>query len=545
MSSSTLSEPVMPEGIAMDLDEVEVAPVRAGGVASLPSDVQKHLVTGTSAVAAGVLLERGTGFIGNLLSARLGGASVFGTYSLGIGTANNIATYAAGGIGATATRFSGKYPYDSREYPEFAKALALVALVSTLLAAAALWLGAAPLAHLLHKPELTAFLRWTAVSAAGVIVLECARGFFVGQRKIAALLVLSISVGIGMLTLVPMAARAGSATAMIVLQGSVAAGAVMVCLLLRKQLRLVSGDTKQPTKGLRSMLREIWSFGFVQLAGMIGSNLAGWWLTTLVARGDTTLTQVGFFAIASQLRNLAGIAPSLLTEGSYAVMASPDHAEARTPHHVMAVCGYASLLVSVVLASVGIVASPWLLRMLYGPAFHGAVTAVSLALAVAVVHMANAPAAARLTIVSIRATAMINTLWAVFVAIGATVVLLHRGSAANGLAIILAAHLMSSCVVLLVLQRRDHLPTGVAWTYLFGSLGTVALAVLSAVRDTHAAQTMAYTAGMALLTLLLTGTLFQIGRRHGWLPSGAAVQQLVRSMMRRAGLGRATGGSHV
>ena len=76
--------------------------------ASILGSSAAYLLSGTSALGAGVVVERGCGFIANVLAARFGGASTFGTYSLAIATANNISTYAAGGIGSTAIRFSGK-----------------------------------------------------------------------------------------------------------------------------------------------------------------------------------------------------------------------------------------------------------------------------------------------------------------------------------------------------------------------------------------------------------------------------------------------------
>src|SRR5205085_6613434 len=136
----------------------------------------------------------------------------FGAYALGISTANNISTYAAGGIGSTAVRFSGKYSYGSAGYATLARALAIVSMVSAAIAMIALWVGAAPIAHLLHKESLTSMLRWASVSAGGIILLECARGFFVGQRRLPALLLLSVLVGVGMVTLLPLTAAMHNAT---------------------------------------------------------------------------------------------------------------------------------------------------------------------------------------------------------------------------------------------------------------------------------------------------------------------------------------------
>lgn len=63
----------------------------------LPSEVAKGLVSGTSTLGLGVLIERSCGFLANILAARFGGAQTFGAYALAISTANNVSTYAAGG----------------------------------------------------------------------------------------------------------------------------------------------------------------------------------------------------------------------------------------------------------------------------------------------------------------------------------------------------------------------------------------------------------------------------------------------------------------
>ena len=85
-----------------------------------------------------------------------------------------------------------------------------------------------PLAHILQKESLAPLLRWAAFSAAGMILLECARGFFVGQRRLAALLLLSLIVGLGMVVLIPLAARRHNPAHMIVSQAAITTGAVLL-----------------------------------------------------------------------------------------------------------------------------------------------------------------------------------------------------------------------------------------------------------------------------------------------------------------------------
>jgi O-antigen/teichoic acid export membrane protein len=503
---------------------------QAGG--ALPGHVARKVIGGTSTLGAGVLIERGTGFLANILAARFGGVQTFGAYSLAISTANQISTYAAGGIGATAARFSGKYQYGTEGYPTLARSLAIVSLFSAAAASAALWLGAVPLAHLLGKVELTGLLRWASLSAAGIILLECARGFFVGQRRLVALLLLSVLVGIGMITLLPAAARTHSAVRMIVMQGGTTTSAVLICLLFAGPLGLYAKGSGHRLP-LGPMLREVWSFGLVQLAGLVGANIAGWWLTTLVAREDTTLVQMGFFAIASQMRNLVGIAPSLLTEGSYAVMADPDGEAQKTPHRVMALCSYASVSVAMMLAALGIVVVPWLLTVLYGKTYAPAAMTVAVGLAIAVVHMGNAPAAARLTIVSIKSTGVINTVWAVFVAGAASLFLIYGGGAWQAMAIYFVGHVLSSTLVLVTLHRKDHVPAGMSLLFGFATLMTGLLATLAYVRMVRPQSSLTITGIMALIACMSLFGLYLFGKRYGWMPSEAALNRLVGAIRSR------------
>ncbi|HEY0785858.1 MAG TPA: oligosaccharide flippase family protein [Acidobacteriaceae bacterium] len=537
---------------AVAVPEIEDAlPLEAGSTVPLPGHVARRLAGGTFALGAGVFVERGLGFAANILAARWGGASTFGAYSLAVTTASQISTYAAGGIGATSARFSGKYPQGSAGYSTLARALAVVSLVSAALAAGALALGAAPIAHLLRKPGLTLLLQWTAVSAAGMILLECARGFFTGQRRLQALLLLSVLVGVGMIAWIPLAAATHRPIRMIVAQGAITTGAVAVCLLLGRPLGLHAPGRLTEALPMAPILREVWSFGLVQLAGLIGMNLAGWWLTTLVARADTTLVQVSYFAIANQLRNLVGLGPGLLTESSYALMGGPA-GEARTADQVMAVCTYLSTVAALLLAACGMLVLPWGLHLLYGRAYLPAAVAIVLGLAIAVVHMGNSPAAARLTIVSLRTTGVINTVWAIFVAGAGTAFLLRGGSAAGAMLIYLAGHVLSAVLVLLALDRRQCVPRGMGRVFALGTGTMLVLAAMAWRRELAMAEAgahagphaMAWTAAMAAVLLFSMLALLLVGRAYQWLPDAAHLRNMMAGIRTRAGWPLERGGRH-
>lgn len=502
------------------------------------SGVSRRLLGGTAVLGASVMVERGTGFLANILAARFAGAGVFGAYALGISTANNISTYAAGGIGATATRFSGKYNEENGGYATFARVLAVVALTSAAVAALALWAGAGPIANLLHKPELTGLLRWAALSAAGMIVLECARGFFVGQRRLQALGALSLLVGLGMVLLLPAVSLVHRATTMVMVQGCITVGAVLLCVLLARPLRLAATPSNGAGLAFRPMLREVWGFGLVQLMGLLSANLAGWWLTALVARGDTTLVQMGFFAIASQLRNLTGIVPALLTESSYAVMAGEDSSTSSLPDRVMALCTYASILVSYALAGLGMIVVPWLLHLLYGQRYRDAAVAAAVAMGVAVIQMGNSPPSARMSIVSVRWVAAGNTCWALAVAGAGSLWMWHGGSATQAMVVFFAGHVLLSVLVFAILWRHGHLPEGVVSLFLLSTIGMAVLAALAAARAAQPQHQAVWSIIMLAVFLASSAALLLLGKQKNWMVALERPLAVARQAVQRLTGGR-------
>ena len=516
---------VEPDGRVDSGGGASLPPAPTTSKGGIPSSAARHLLTGTSALGAGMVIERGFGFLANILAARIGGASMFGAYSLAIATANNIGTYTAGGIGSTATRFSGKYPRGSAGYSTLARVLVIVSLVSAIVAATGLWWGSAPLAGLLHKPSLTGLLHWAAISAAGMIVLECLRGFLVGQRRLAGLVVLSMGVGLGMITLLPLTAHI-SPVAMICSQGLATIAAVLLCLALFRPLGLSSPVRVAAKPPVGPILREVWSFSLVQLAGFVGMNAAGWWLTSLVARADTSMKQMGFLAVANQVRNMVALVPGLLSQSSLALMAEGDDAE-KTPDHVMAVCTLAATFTSLLLAGIGILIVPWGITLLYGRSFAAASSVTALALATAVIHMGNAPASGRLAIVTLKAAGIINTVWAVLVAASATVFLFNGGSAVKAAAITLAAHCLSAGLVLYALRKRGSAPRGIIALFSIGAGASVATALLSVARDLQPQLALPLSIAIVVVFCAGLGAMLLIGRRHGWVPSWHSIRHLL------------------
>ncbi len=421
--------------------------------APAPGGLSSLLVTGSSALGIATLLERGLGFLANLAAARLGGTGVFGAYSTAMTTANNVAAYAGAGIGTTANRFSGEYPYKSPGYAGLLQALSLVSLASAALATAILWFAAGPLAtHLLLKPELAGLLRLAALSAGAIILLECLRGLLIGQRRFGALLALSVLFGGGMLAVLPLAAHSG-ASAMVAGQCCIALSAIAICVMAARKLQFAPGSFRTAAgQGPRAL--SIVRFGLVQLAGMIGLNAAGWWVASLVARSDGTLAQAAWYAAAMQLRNMCAMPAGLIAQTAYAQLTENSGSRYGGPGRVTVLSTIVATIVSLLIAGPAAALMPWAMPHLYGRDFAGAQTAATLAVAVGLIHMSAAPAAARLTVVSLPLTGVINGMWSILL-IGLGSWLISGGGASEAAVCFLWAHLFSACAVLVALLRFD------------------------------------------------------------------------------------------
>lgn len=498
--------------------EVSPSEVSAG---KPPSFGARKLLTGASALIVATGIERGFGFLANLLAARFGGASTFGAYSLAMTTANNIAAYAGAGIGSTATRFSGEYPQGTPGYRALARALALVSGLSALVATVALFFGARPLASLLLKQAaLTPLLEWASISAGVMILFECCRGFLLGQRRLKSLLLFSGVMGGAMIATLPAVSHLGP-IAMICTQAGAGTLAI-AAVLLSGRSRVALVDHHASPESVSKMARRVWNFGFVQLLGIVGLNAAGWWIASLVTRSDATLIEMGMFAVANQVRNIVALVPGLLTQSSYSLMADENAA----PGRVLVFCTFIATLVIVLLGGVGIVVLPWLLPLLWGKAYSGGVLAGSLALSTAIVHMSSAPASARLTIVSLPYAGVINGIWSATVVALSFVLLVgsHTGSAATiAMAVYLGGHTVSAALVIFALMRFGSAPSGLLPLFAIGNLTALALGALSWMAGS------VLISGLELATVGLSAAfIIQAGQREGFSLSSLA--EPVRAM---------------
>lgn len=463
--------------------------------------LRRILLYGGATLGLAVGAERGFGFLSSMLAARVAGPQTFGAYAVTLATAGTIAAYSAAGLGTTAQRFSGEYPSESAGYGGFLRAMIVITLASAAIAALFMLVAASPLARfVLHNESLTGLLRLAAISSAALIMLECCRGLLIGQRKFYSLLLVSVVSGMGLAIVLPLAA-AVSATAMVGGQAAVALLAVLTCVAFSRRLGLRarhSDRTNDPG------LRPIFMFGLIQFSAVAGITVASWYMASLVVRSDASLTQMGIYAVANQFRGLAAIGPGLFTLAGYSLLTDQSGSAYGGPSRVMLANTFLTTFVAAAIAILAIALAPWLLSLAYGSSYSSAEIPVVILLATAMVHMGGAPAAQRLSIVNLRATGIINFVWAVLLILLGIILVPGAGVAGAAIAFLLT-HAISHWAVVAELMRAKELPRG----YLTLSVATTLIATSLAALG-YARSILAHYRGALTLAILSLGVLYLV-----------------------------------
>lgn len=505
---------------------VEPATEESGG-----RSLRSLLLRGGMAMGVAAGLERGLNFFSNLLAARIAGPELFGAYSLVLVTASTIATYAGAGIGTTANRFAGAFPRESPQYRGLLRALVIISVSSAAVAAGFLFVGAAPFARLfLRNENLTNFLRLAAFSAGVMILLECCRGLLIGQQRFPALLLLSSVAGLGLLIFLPQAAAIGPG-AMILTQACVGLSAISVCVIFARRLGVLpprhsAGDVAHATSQAGPGIRDVFTFGMVQLGAVIGLNIAGWWITSLVARADVTLLQMGIYAVANQFRQLINIIPDLLARLCYPLLTSEKGREYGGHNHVIQINTFVITALAISTSCAVLSLLPFVLNHLYGRSYAAAELPSALLIATAVVHMCGAPAANRLNIVNLRATGIMNAVWTVLI-ISLGSLIIPRAGAAGAAGLFLITHIISAALTLLILRGYEKVPRGLTRLTLVAIVGALMIAALAFARIRLSAHALALTLSLVCLHLMILFILLIVMRQEGWRPGKFGLRSLM------------------
>jgi len=474
------------------------------------------LARGGSALGISTVLERGFGFLASMLAAKLAGPQVFGAYSLVLTTANTLSSYTGMGIGSTATRFSARYAPHSVGFRDLLRSLFYVSTLSAVLGCVAMFVGAGPLSHfVLHNPELSPLLRLAGLTVGVGIAVECCRGVLLGQQHFRSLLFLAATAGGALALALPLVARRG-AFAMVGAHASallltLVVGAMFVASMA--SIQNVSPLVSNPIP--KASVKSVLQFGAIQFSALMGISLTSWWIALLVARCDISLTQMGMYAVAGQIRNLASTIPGILGQVSLPMLTEEKCMEYGGAARVLGVNSFVASLLALSVGGVAIIGLPWVLPRLYGNSYSSAEPSCVLALAVAIIHMSTGPAANRLLITSLRLIGLVNLLWAV-ISIALSSWLVPLAGSAGALGSLLLAHFVSLALVLRALTRTGESPRGLTPLLVATSGGVLGLAALGVYRAISPHWHSAV-AELAVLSICFVALMY-LGHTRGWVP---------------------------
>jgi O-antigen/teichoic acid export membrane protein len=313
-----------------------------------------------------------------------------------------------------------------------------------------------------------------------------------------------------LIIVLPLAAKI-SATVMIAGQASVAIVCVGICVIFAKPLGISPLAAKT---NVGPKVHPILRFGLVQFTAFAGVSMSSWWVTLLVARSDGTLTQMGLYAIANQFRGLAALLPVLCAQVGYSLLTDESGAEFGGAERVMLTNSLLTSVLVTMAAGLAIVLAPWLLLLIYGKSFAAAEAPVLILLATVVVHMSGGPAMQRLSIVRLRALAVINALWAVMVALLGLWFVPKWGATGAALAFLIS-HAVCDLLVMISLARLQKLQKGYFSLMAVLITGSLVLALLGYWRAMIVPHSLVLTGLLTAIWILILLSVWQISARSG------------------------------
>jgi O-antigen/teichoic acid export membrane protein len=271
----------------------------------------------------------------------------------------------------------------------------------------------------------------------------------------------------------------------------------------------------------------VWKFGLMQLGGVVGMNAAGWWTATLVTRGDASLVQVALYAVATQLRNVSSLIPSLVQQSNFAFFTDEGGRDFGGANRVIEVSSVIASVFSILCAGLAILVLPTILGRMYGKEYMKAEWAAILAIATVLVHFGVAPAASRLLVVSLFWSGVVNAIWAVFVAVAATVFVPSAGAVA-ATATLFSAHVLSMFLALLCLWRLDSLPSNVTVLALLDTAIALAMCGVAWCRAAYPESSLLWNVLLLAMTGSTAWLMFRWGQRARILSSELGVESLLK-----------------
>lgn len=484
------------------------------GAAPHPS-VRRVFLEGGISLGLAVAIQRIFAFVSTALAARIGGVAVLGEYSLALSTAGMVGAFVGTGVGTVALRYAGQFPRTTRAYRKVLGLVGGITAVAALSAGLLLLLGSKPLARLaLNNPNLSVALQFAAAAIVVLVLFEALNGVLVALHDFRSLLWLSVVSGVMMVVAVPYASQFGARLMLLCYTVALLTGIIAALIKARDAIRPLQRDGLPELPSPHA--REIILFGNTQQFNTIVVSVASWLVILLVTRQDPTLHQMGFFFVGSQLRILAGQAPSLASQLVFPML-SRVTALPEQHDRVLSITTFFCAALSFVPAGVMLIILPLVLKM-YGLAYSQALITCIVLIATAVVQLTYFPVANALMMSSLRASAMLNVVWSLALVLLGYALITDYGATGAAFAWLLS-QLISQIVLLFLMKRINRLPVGTITTWCLADAAMLSLGGLAILRAMTPGLSLGITAVQTLVFVTLLFVFLRISQKRGYLPN--------------------------
>jgi len=476
--------------------------------------VRRLFLEGGISLGLAVAVQRLFAFVTTALAARIGGVAVLGEYSLALSTAGMVGAFVGTGVGTVALRYVGQYPRSTHAYRKVLTLVAVITGVAALSSGLLLLFASRPLARIaLDNPKLSGALQFAAAAVIVLILFEALNGVLVALNDFRSLLWLSVVSGVVLVLSVPYASHLGAKPMLVFYAAAFLTGIIVALVMGRKAIQPLRSEGGVEPKPPRA--REVILFGNTQQFNTVVISVASWWVILLVTRQDPTLHQMGFYFVGSQLRQIAGQAPTLASQLVYPAL-SRVSAIPEQHDRVLSTATFFCAVLSFVPAGVVLIGMPWILK-LYGLGYSGALITALILVATAVLQLSHFPVANALMMISLRAAALLNAIWSVALVLFAYLLIARYAAVGAALAWFLS-QLVSQAVLFCLMKRLGRLPAGTLTTWLLADFAVLSVTGLAVLRSLGPNTAIGISAAQTFAFIAFLYVFLRIAQHRGYLP---------------------------
>ena len=403
-------------------------------MADVDAQESRQVFSGAASIGLAQLCQRGGGFLGAFLAARIAGPAIFGQYVLAVSTVGMLAGYLGMGVAGTSVRYGGQFGGSSPNSTKVSRFIWSWALASSLATAGLMYFFSGWIVSFLSIGDYGTILRFAAPLCIASLIFEVLWGSQLGARANKSLLLTGVSYGICMAVILPISSKFDSP---IMLLGHASAVFVSIAVsLLYWRSHSTRPDIAVASSGTSPTGSQMLRFGGSQIASTLGIGVASWWVVALISRFDPSMQQVGAYGVATQIKAISVFLPGLFVSQVMPMLANGatgSSGRVRVLSNMLAHSGTTALI-----AAGGILLFLPLVITAYGPRYQHAATTIILLVACGAVQMSNGSMFQAVMLYRTNLAVFIAGVGAAVLAISATVLVPRFGATGGGIAWLVA-----------------------------------------------------------------------------------------------------------